>query len=113
MKRKLRENRGETLVEVMASIVICTLSVTLLFGSIMASSHIDQTAQTSDAAYYEALSAAEAQTALSEDGMPEALKTKTQVTITGSGMPKKIDVSFYGGEGMYSYGKKPAAGGGP
>ena len=60
MKRKLRGSRGETLVEVMASIVIGTLSVALLFGAIMASAQIGKSAQETDGAYYQALSAAEA-----------------------------------------------------
>ena len=35
MRKKLRDNRGETLVEVLASILIAALSVALLFSSIM------------------------------------------------------------------------------
>ena len=52
MKRKLCGSRGETLVEAMASIVIGTLSVALLFGAIMASAQTGKSAQEMDGAYY-------------------------------------------------------------
>lgn len=61
MIHKLKNQRGETLVEVMASIVIASLSAALLFSCIMASTQINRTAQNADKAYYAALSKAEGQ----------------------------------------------------
>ena len=49
MSEKLRNSRGETLVEVLASVLICALSVMLLFGAVMASGRIDLQAQAADA----------------------------------------------------------------
>ncbi len=61
MREKLRDARGETLVEVLASVVVCTLSVMLLLGAVSASANIDLRAQEADRAYYAALSKAERQ----------------------------------------------------
>ena len=105
MTGKLNENRGETLVEVMASIVIAALSVALLFGSIMASSRIDLSAQAVDETYYQSLSRAELQDApLAGDLLPDALKGA--VLNVGS---ETVQIQFYGGEGLYSY-RKAAVG---
>ena len=45
MMKILRNNWGETLIEVLASILITTLSVALLFTCIMASSKIERDAK--------------------------------------------------------------------
>lgn len=108
MKRKLRGSRGETLVEVMASIVIGTLSVALLFGAIMASARIDESARRVDGTYYEALSGAEAQAA----PMPEDPGT-ARLKYTADGVEMMpLAVTLYGGTGAVSY-ALPAGGGGP
>ena len=99
--RKLHSNTGETLTEMMASIVIASLSVTLLFSGIMAVAEIDRKAKESDREYYEALWAAEARKSIS--GESEATHMGT-VTITGDSIAeKKMDIIFYGGKGMYAY----------
>lgn len=105
MRRKLRGSRGETLVEVMASIVIGSLSVALLFGAIMASVRIDESARKMDGTYYKALSGAEAQTV----PMPEDAKLK--YTADGVEMPP-LPVALYGGKDAASYALS-AGGGGP
>ena len=108
MRRKLRGSRGETLVEVMASIVIGSLSVALLFGAIMASARIDESARRMDGTYYTALSDAEAQTA----PMPEAPGTaELRYTADGVEMPP-LPVALYGGKDAASY-ALPSGGGGP
>lgn len=108
MKRKLRGSRGETLVEVMASIVIGTLSVALLFGAIMASARIDESARKLDGTYYEALSAAEAQTS----PMPEDPGT-VKLKYAADGVERMpLPVTLYGGSGAVSYALS-AGGGGP
>lgn len=96
MRKKLRDNRGETLVEVLASILIAALSVALLFSSIMASAGIDRSARASDETYYEALSQAEGQT-----GAPEPLA----ITVKNGGAQTILNVERYGGKGAYSYAK--------
>lgn len=103
MKRKLQNSQGETLVEMLASILIASLSVALLFGGIMAAGSIDHSARKADAAYYAALSGAEAQTApLSLPGL-----TAT-VTNTAGGAAQQVEISAYGENGLYSYGRSPA-----
>lgn len=99
MGRKLRSRRGETLVEVMASIVIGALSVALLFGCVMASSRIDSAAAGMDRDYYAGLSAAEAQSA------PVAGAAGTVTVANGeiTGKDTTVNVNVYGGAGMYSY----------
>ncbi len=41
MREKLRNSRGETLVEVLVSVLVCALSITLLAGAVTASANID------------------------------------------------------------------------
>lgn len=117
LRGKLHGNRGETLVEMMASIGIASMSAALLFSALMAAARIDKRALKADEAYYQALSAAEAGKNIPEEeaqepdgsgGPEEAVRTGT-VKITGDGVSQKeVDILFYGGEGIYSYG--PAKG---
>lgn len=99
--KKLRNNRGETLVEVLASILIASLSVALLFGCVMASSNMDREARELDEKHYNALTAAEGQTG---PAVGNSEVTITNDAITGL-LEKTQDVSvgIYGGEGLYSY----------
>lgn len=57
-KAKLRSNQGETLVELLASVLIATLSVALLIGCVTASFQLGRQADQSDS-YQTALTAAE------------------------------------------------------
>ena len=93
--KKLRNNRGESLVEVLASILVGTLSVTLLFGCIMTSSKLDTDARELDKEHYEALSDADAQAA-------ESVGVGT-VTIKNDDKEAAPSIAIYGGEGMFSY----------
>ena len=97
MRKKLRDNRGETLVEVLASILIAALSVALLFSSIMASANIDRSARASDETYYEALSQAEGRTGDSEP---------LEITVKNGGVQTVLSVVRYAGKGAYSYAKE-------
>lgn len=95
--KKLRNNRGETLLEVMASIVIATLSVALLFSCIMASTKVDMKAEDIDASHYAALSEADGR-----GGEPE-LGTVT-ITRKGSSDEATPTVQIYGdSDGLFSY----------
>lgn len=100
MIHKLKSQRGETLVETMASIVIAALSVALLFTCVMAASQINRMAREADEAYYKALTAAEEQT--------DAVPPDGTVKIAGGGHENTFPISLYGGEGLYSYALKGA-----
>lgn len=97
MMKKIRDDRGETLVEVLASILIASLSVALLFGCVMASSNMDRDAKKLDGEHYAALTAAEVQ----ED--TEAPAGKVEVKNSKNSTEEKLDIQLYGGAGLYSY----------
>jgi len=109
MKEKLRDDRGETLVEVLASILICALSVALLFGSVMASSRIDLKTQDMDKQYYEALTKTERQEAAD---VPSGISLPPTVTvgIKGGAGGRQLSVRFYGTERLLSYAYAGGAG---
>lgn len=94
MIHKLKSQRGETLVEIMASVLVAALSVALLFSCVMAASQINSTARESDEKYYATLTAAEKQETAAGGGT---------VKIAGNGSTETLDISLYGGSGMYSY----------
>lgn len=94
--KKLHNSRGETLVEVLASILIASLSVALLFGCIMASSNMDREAGELDGDHYAALTAAEAQ---SGPGTPGTVELENP----SSAEKKSLSVQIFGGPGLYSY----------
>lgn len=96
MRKKLRGARGETLVELMASIVIGVLSVALLVSGVMAAASIGRAAREEDLDYYAGLSAAEGRSGASISG---------QLTVEnrGNGVRHTIFLPLYGGGGVYSY----------
>lgn len=100
MKRKWKDSRGETLVEVMASILIGALSSALLFGAVMASISIDRTARAADEIFSTSLKAAEKQTDVTgNDVIKIAVKGPGDVP-TGE---KDVSGNFYGGKGAWSF----------
>lgn len=101
--KKLHSSRGETLVEVLASILIASLSVALLFGCVMASSNMDRDAKKLDKEHYEALTAAEVQSGTGTSGTVKIQNPKNSVE-------KDLGINIYGGAGLYSYKYKKAAG---
>ncbi len=115
MREKLRNSRGETLVEVLASVLVCALSITLLAGAVTASANIDLRAQAADTEYYTALSKAERQSRTPAGGSSEAdtynsLPGETKVSVTsGGGGSVEIEpdatskLYFYGTERLLSY----------
>lgn len=114
MRHKLKSSRGETLVEVLASILICTLSIALLVGAVMASSRMDLQAREADEEYYAALTKAERQDK-APDGTPDSFTPDpvlavTVRNITGS-TPDSLTTSFYGTDRLFSY--AAGTGGGP
>jgi len=109
MKRKLKSDRGETLIELLASILIASLSVALVFGSIMASTQMDHQAQELDESYYATLSKAEKQAAGDqyEGGQPagaSVIIADTTIIADPTAAPSApAAVIFYGGKSAFSY----------
>lgn len=105
MKRKWKDPRGETLVEVLASILIGAVSAALLFGAVMASVNIDRRAKDADEDFNNNLIAAESQTA-------EVTVTDNDVTVKNKDNPtipeKNVTVKFYGGDGAWSFALPPS-----
>lgn len=94
---KLRSGRGETLTEMLVSIVILGLSVSLMVTMIITSTRMTEQASDKDREYKDYLSTAEKQ---------EGEGVAGTVTIQkGSDPPVEIDVKIYGDE-LKSY-KKP------
>lgn len=103
MDRKLRSSRGETLIEVLCATLVAVLSVALLFAGITASAGIDQRARQTDRDHYAALTQAEEQTT-------PAAQAELTVENPALGKKQKVEIDLYGGEGMYSYTRRPEAG---
>ena len=59
MKNKLKSQKGETLVELLAAILISALSVALLMSGVAASIQMIRKSDETDDRFYQALSAAE------------------------------------------------------
>ncbi len=100
MRRKWKDARGETLIEVLAAILIGALSVTLLFGAVMASGNLDQDAKAADEALNKALELAEKQDTPVADA---AIVPTAEVTVANDSGSVPLLVKFYGGEGALSY----------
>lgn len=110
IRGKLKSTRGESLVELLASVLIGGLSVTLLAAMIMTSARMNDSVQKSDEEYYENLAHAEAQdvSAVTVGGTGGVGNVK----VSSDGLNVDVPVTYYGGEGVLSYSMKPPAGGG-
>ena len=110
LAKKLHSRRGESLVEVLAAVLICALSVLLLASASVAAGNINHTASDHDEIYYQALNAAEARN--------EGPVASTTLTVSAAGASDvKVTVNLYGNkdEGIYSFAAvtpAPAPGGG-
>ena len=104
MREKWRDERGETLVEVTASILIMTLAVLMLFSAVMVSVRINRSARELDEAFYSVLNRAERQEASDVAAVgPAASRVTVQQVSPVPGVPRDVTVKFYGGEGALSY----------
>lgn len=92
---KLENHKGETLVELLASILICVISISLLMSGIAISVKINKNANLNDQSFYEILSSAERK----QTPLPGTFK----VVIEENLRIIEVPVYLYGGEGMYSY----------
>lgn len=103
MKGKWKDSRGETLVEVLASILIGSLSVALLFSMVMASGNMDQSAKEADKIFNESLNAAEGRTEADSSLIPAGAKVTVENTNPFITEEAELPVTFYGGRGALSY----------
>lgn len=113
MRKKRRDERGETLIEAMASILIVTLAVLLLFSAVMASGNINRNARKLDREFYAVLNRAERQSeTVTDNSIVPSSKVTVEETSPTPGILYKVEVpvDFYGGEGALSYSYPAAAG---
>ena len=100
IKAKLHSCRGESLVEVLASILIATLSVGLLLGGIAVSANLERHADQSDENFYQTLNAAEER----QTPVKEGVALSPDIQISEGGTSIQIPICIYGDEGLWSYG---------
>ena len=93
--QKLRSNRGETLVETLAAILVIGLVSGAFAAGISAAAKMNRRAMEKDDALYAAVTAAEQQ-------LPESA-TPGVIQVTVGGTSAEIPVSFYGKEHLYTY----------
>ena len=108
MREKLQSAQGETLVETLASILICGLSVALLFNAVMASVRMNRTAQEADAQYYRDLSRAERQQRDTDvftppEGTAPAVRVENKTPPSPGELPPS-PVALGEGDGLRFYG---------
>ena len=102
MREKLRDSRGETLVEVLASVLICALAITLLVGAVTVSANINRQAQKEE----------ERLDTLLGVGVHSGLDISVINDQTNPNR-KRLNVYLYGNERLLSYAAAPETGGGP
>lgn len=101
--------RGETLIEATASILIGTLSILMLFTGLMTSYQINLAAEKSDASFYQDLSLAEAQDDTSGTGTAGGSGAAVQngtASVTMGSAQITFNVNIYGANGLFSYRKQ-------
>lgn len=111
--KKLHGSRGETLIEVLASILIASLSVALMFGCVMVSTRMDERARDVDIQHYDGLSAADAQPApAAGTALPPERVTISRIADPDNDdtplASQSVDVELYGTKAgdMFSYSYK-------
>lgn len=116
MREKWRDERGETLVEAVAAVLIMTLAVLLLFSTVIVSVRINKSVRNLDEEFYAVLNAAEAQSVEITDvtivpaGSKVKVEQKSPEPTGTTTMAMDAEVDFYGGKGALSYGYPPPAG---
>lgn len=96
--KKLRNKRGETLIEALAAILIFTLATVALFSLITTATDLNRYAKESDAKTQEQLVAA-------EQGASNGQSGTVTLTLTSSSEEKGVQVTVYGDRdgGLYAY----------
>ncbi len=99
IQKKLQNQQGETLVELLGAILVATLSVALLLAGVAVSTQIGRQADQLDKSFYETLTAAEERQTPLTDGVDASPSIK----IIEGAQEASLSVQVYGGEGLYSY----------
>ena len=99
MKNKLKSQKGETLVELLAAILISE-AATLLMSGVAASIQMIRKTDETDDRFYQALSAAENR----ETPVAEGVDAAPQVKVQEGEWEVSLPVQVYGTEELYSYG---------
>ena len=103
IRRKLLQSKGETLVEILASILIGTLAVSLLVSGIAFASRMNQQTYETDQEFYEGLNSAENKT----DKIERDYDYFVKIVENGKTTEKDVKITLYGAEGaVYSYSLK-------
>lgn len=100
--KKLRNNRGETLLEGLIAVMIAALSMTMLLSCVTASSHTGTGAKEMDDKFYQTLSDVEGH---SGTNIPSEEVTITNKEGATAAAPTTVSVTVYGDGGLYSYSK--------
>ena len=108
LKHKLRSQKGETLIELLVSILIAALSVGMLMTGVTVSSRLNQAAQERDAVFYQLLTNAE-----SRHDPITTVSVSPGVRIQEGGRSFTVPVRLYGDEKLCSYGTAAAEGSEP
>ena len=93
--QKLHSNRGETLIETLAAILVIGLVSGAFAAGISAASKMNRRAMEKDEKLYAAVTAAEQQLSGTE--------TNGSMQITIGGTSTEVPVSFFGKDHIYSY----------
>lgn len=110
LRIKLVNNSGESLLELLASVLVGSLTLGFLLTLIAAAARMDKTAEKNDRDYYESLAEAEVQNeaaAVNEEGFPKKGEVKV-ILEENPGVTAEPEVICFGGHGVYSYKLSPA-----
>ncbi len=100
MRKKLKQQIGETLIESLVALMIAILSMALLSTAVLTAANVNKATREADEEY-----ASELQQAEGLQGIPEEATVK--ITF-GNGSVEQATVSLYGGEGDFiSYDYEP------
>lgn len=104
MRRKLRQKKGETLIEALVSLLIVLLSVGMISTCLLTATNINMQTKEADETYNQQLQHAEG--LIEEEGY-EAEEVEVQIKFQ-SGDNKTVKVKLYGGKessfAAYDYG---------
>lgn len=105
MKRKWKEERGETIIEALSAILIGALAVSLLFSAALSSWTMNAGTQDSDDVFRTSLENADARlaSAVSTDTATVTVAYTAAANGSAAGGDKKLTVKLYGGRGALSY----------
>lgn len=102
MFKKLKSQRGETLIEALVAILVVVVSGLTLYFAVITAARVNAAASAADTLFHLETNAAEQQGSVASTG---------KITITGSGISKEADVSYTGGAGQLTSYKLGSGGG--